>query len=61
VLNCHNKTGNQALIQKASSDLTALFDNEVANNLQNIDRRWHINEDAFNNIGCYRGILGGHE
>jgi 5-methylcytosine-specific restriction protein B len=61
VLNCHNKTGNQALIQKASSDLTALFDNEVANNLQNVDRRWHINEDAFNNIGCYRGILGGHE
>lgn len=58
VLNSQNKSGKDAFVQKTSADLTNLFGNELANNLQNMDRRWRINEEAFKNIECYRGILG---
>lgn len=58
VLNSQNKLGTEAFIQKASTDLTSLFGSEIANNLQNSDRRWRINEEAFGNIECYRNILG---
>ena len=37
--------------------LAALFGNEVANKLN--DRRWELNEAAFNSIASYRNILGG--
>jgi 5-methylcytosine-specific restriction protein B len=58
VLNSQNKLGVDAFIQKASTDLASLFGSEIANNLQNSDRRWRINEEAFGNIECYRNILG---
>lgn len=58
VLNSQSKVGIEAFVEKASTDLTSLFGSEIANNLQNSDRRWHINEDAFGNIDCYRNILG---
>ena len=48
------------LIQPAgNSQLTKLFGNELANQLQ--DRRWKINESAFTNIESYRQILKGSE
>ncbi len=40
-----------------NSQLTKLFGNELANQLQ--DRRWKINESAFTNIESYRQILKG--
>lgn len=58
VLNDQNKPADQAFIQKPSSDISSLFGSETAANLQNIDRRWHINEKAFNNIESYRQIVG---
>lgn len=58
VLNSQNKFGIEAFIQKVSVDLTGLFNSEIANNLQNSERCWRINEDAFGNINCYRNILG---
>lgn len=42
-----------------NSQLTKLFGNELANQLQ--DRRWQINESAFTNIESYRQILKGSE
>ena len=42
-----------------NSQLTKLFGNELANQLQ--DRRWKINESAFTNIESYRQILKGSE
>ena len=60
VFNDHpGKTNALSFIYKASTELASLFAPETANNLQNVDRRWRINENAFNNIECYRGICGG--
>ncbi len=58
VLNDHNKEPEQAFVQKASANLASLFGATVAENLQNMDRRWRINESAFDNIESYRRIIG---
>ncbi|AMP12304.1 AAA domain family protein [Collimonas pratensis] len=57
VLNDQNKSPVQAFVQKASTNLASLFGPGVAENLQNMDRRWRINADAFGNIESYRGII----
>lgn len=57
ILNDQNKPNNQAFIQSSSNNLSNLF-GSTAELLQNLDKRWHINEAAFNNIESYRGILG---
>ena len=49
---------NQPFVQKVAGNLANLFSADAASNLQNSDRRWRINEDAFTNIESYRGILG---
>jgi len=56
VLNDHKKTDGQKFLQKASSDPKSLFGDDFTGNVQ--DRRWHINEKAFDKIESYRGILG---
>ena len=58
VLNDHAKPNHLSFVQKTSADLDSLFGSLVANNLQNSDRRWRINEAAFNDIESYLGILG---
>lgn len=58
VLNDQRKPDGQAFVEKISADHASLFGSDVANNLQNADKRWRINEDAFNNIESYRAILG---
>jgi 5-methylcytosine-specific restriction protein B len=56
VLNDHKKPDGQKFVQRASSDPRSLFGDDFSGNVQ--DRRWLINEAAFNNIESYRGILG---
>ena len=58
VLNCQNNNAHQAFIENTSADLNSLFGTDIANSLQNVVGRWRINEDAFNNIECYRNIIG---
>jgi 5-methylcytosine-specific restriction protein B len=58
VLNDQRKTPEQSFVQKISADHESLFGSSVAGNLQNADRRWRINEQAFDNIDSYRAILG---
>ncbi len=58
VLNDQRKPDGQAFVEKISADHASLFGSDVANNLQNADKRWRINEDSFNNIESYRAILG---
>jgi len=59
VLNDQNKTDKtQRFVQKIEANLAALFGADTASNLQNTDRRFCINKDAFSNIASYRGILG---
>ncbi len=58
VLNDHRKINGHAFVQKISENLSSLFGAETASNLQNADRRWLINVNAFGNIESYRGILG---
>jgi 5-methylcytosine-specific restriction protein B len=59
VLNDQNKSDdNHKFILKASSNLDELFGNKVASALQNIDQRWHLNQQAFDDINSYRLILG---
>lgn len=58
VLNDQNKPTGQSFVEKIPADIAGLFGSDVANNLQNADRRWRINEDAFDNIESYRAILG---
>ncbi|MFD0914189.1 AAA family ATPase [Methylophilus luteus] len=57
ILNDQNKSSNQAFVQNSNNNLSGLFGN-TAEMLQNLDKRWHINEAAFNNIESYKGILG---
>lgn len=57
ILNDQNKPNNHAFIQSSSNNLSSLF-GSTSELLQNLDKRWHINEAAFNNIESYRGILG---
>jgi hypothetical protein len=63
VLNDQNKKQPEhRFLKNASADLSSLsnlFGDKVAGSLQ--DRRWHINEEAFDNIESYRGILGASE
>lgn len=56
VLNDQNKSNKEehAFLQKVSNNLLSLF-GSISENLQ--DRRWCINEKAFNNIESYRAIL----
>ena len=58
VLGDHKKPLERAFIQKSTTDLDALFGQDVAENLHNSDKRWRINEPAFDNIDSYREILG---
>ena len=58
VLNDQRKLSGQAFVEKISADHANLFGSEVANNLQNVDKRWRINEVAFDNIESYQAILG---
>lgn len=57
ILNDQNKPSVQAFVERSSDDLASLFGN-TAEMLQNLDKRWHINEAAFHSIDSYRGILG---
>jgi 5-methylcytosine-specific restriction protein B len=57
IFNDHLKPKHLAFLQKASADLSSLFGSNVASNLQNSDRRWVINEEAFENIESYRTII----
>lgn len=62
VLNDQNKSDdNHKFILKASSNLNDLFGNKVASALQNIDQRWHLNQQAFDDINSYRLILGANQ
>lgn len=58
VLNDQNKLDTAAFVIRSSTNLTQLFGEEVAKNLQNADRRWCINEVAFDNIQSYLSIIG---
>jgi 5-methylcytosine-specific restriction enzyme B len=58
VLNDQNKPSDIRFLQKKTIDLAYLFGSDVAGTLQNSDRCWQINKDAFRNIESYRGILG---
>jgi hypothetical protein len=40
-------------------NLTALFDAKTAEKLQMADKRWHINDNAFDDIQSYQAIIGG--
>lgn len=57
ILNDQNKPSAQAFVQRSSDDLASLFGN-TAEMLQNLDKRWYVNEAAFHSIDSYRGILG---
>jgi 5-methylcytosine-specific restriction enzyme B len=61
VLNDQNKKNNsQQFIQRSTQpSLTDLFGADIASNLQNTDKRWTINEKAFDKIESYAGILNG--
>jgi 5-methylcytosine-specific restriction protein B len=59
VFNDHNKSSANQFIQKASATPESLFGSKFEGNVQ--DRRWHINEEAFDKIESYRGILGAAE
>jgi 5-methylcytosine-specific restriction protein B len=59
VLNDQNKDAALQFIQKADSNLASLFDAETAGKLQ--DRRWLINETAFENIDSYKAVIGASE
>jgi hypothetical protein len=37
----------------------ALFDAKTAEKLQMADKRWHINDNAFDDIQSYQAIIGG--
>lgn len=58
VLNDQNKDPGDAFLVPASNDLARLFGAQAAGNLRDADRRWRINDDAFDRIESYRGILG---
>jgi 5-methylcytosine-specific restriction endonuclease McrBC GTP-binding regulatory subunit McrB len=59
VLNDQNKPEEQQFIQKSTQpSLTDLFGADIASNLQNTDKRWLINEDAFDDIESYAKIIG---
>ena len=58
VLNDQRKPVELAFVEKITADHANLFGIDVAGNLQNIDKRWKINEKAFANIESYRAILG---
>ncbi len=57
VLNDQNKQ-NGRFIEKIDSDMNALFGPQVPVSLQTPERRWRINEKAFDQIESYRAILG---
>lgn len=58
VLNSQDRVDDQSFVQKINTDLSKLFGENVASNLQNHDNRWRINDAAFTNIECYRYIIG---
>ena len=58
VLNDQAKSNEHAFVQKVSVNLDSLFGEKTASELQNEDKRWRINEEAFGNIESYEGILG---
>jgi 5-methylcytosine-specific restriction protein B len=58
VLNDQAKSNEYAFVQKVSINLDSLFGAKTASELQNEDKRWRINEDAFGSIESYKGILG---
>ena len=58
VLNDQAKSNDHAFVQKVPINLDSLFGAETARELQNEDKRWRINEDAFDSIESYEGILG---
>jgi 5-methylcytosine-specific restriction protein B len=58
VLNDQVKSNDHAFVQKIAINLDSLFGAGTANELQNEDKRWRINEKAFFSIESYEGILG---
>jgi 5-methylcytosine-specific restriction protein B len=58
VLNDQVKSNDHAFVQKIAINLDSLFGAGTANELQNEDKRWRINEKAFGSIESYEGILG---
>jgi 5-methylcytosine-specific restriction protein B len=56
VLNDHRKPAAHQFVRKPNSDLAALFGEGVSINEQN--RRWTINDDAFRLPEAYAGIIG---
>jgi 5-methylcytosine-specific restriction enzyme B len=56
VLNDHTKDAEHKFIELNSVGLTALFGETVANTLTRVEKRWHINEAAFEKIESYLGI-----
>jgi 5-methylcytosine-specific restriction endonuclease McrBC GTP-binding regulatory subunit McrB len=62
VLNDQNKSeDSHKFIFKGSNNLNELFGNKVASSLQNIDQRWDLNQNAFDDINSYRLILGANQ
>jgi len=57
VLNDQRKPSGQSFVEKITADHAKLFGADVASNLQNVDKRWRINESAFDNIESYRSIV----
>jgi len=56
VLNDHRKKNeSDRFIQQPKTDITSLFGSDVGGTLQ--ERRWRINEDAFERAEAYSGII----
>lgn len=55
VLNDQNKAKDLQFIQKSATELSALFGVDIANRVQ--DRRWRINESAFDKAESYLAIM----
>jgi 5-methylcytosine-specific restriction protein B len=58
ILNDQNKLDDHAFITKTSFIAKSLFGTKGPDNLQNENKRWRINPDAFSKIESYRQILG---
>lgn len=59
VLNDQNKPKELCFIAQTEGNLTALFDAKTAEKLQMADKRWHVNDNAFDDIQSYQAIIGG--
>lgn len=58
VLNDQNKPKELCFIAQTQGNLAALFDAKIAEKLQMVDKRWHINDNAFDDIRSYQAIIG---